>query len=221
MPWFAGMWAVLAKDLRLELRSRHAINVLLIFVLSVLLVVTLAAGQESLSARMQAGLLWIVILFSAALGLGRAFVAEEEQGTALLLRLNVRAGMVYGGKLCYSLLLLVAVNLVLLFAFLVLLRVRVVAPGLMLAAMVLGSLGLAATTTLLAAIVARSARRGPLLPMLMFPLLLPVLLSAIDATHESMEGSWQGAADSLVTLVAFSGVIIAASALLFDHVWRD
>lgn len=221
MHWFAGMWAVLAKDLRLELRSRHAVNVLLIFVLSVLVVVVLAAGPENITARMQAGLLWIVILFSAALGLGRAFVAEEEQGTALLLRLNVRPGMVYGGKLCYSLLLLVGVNLVLLTAFVVLLRVRVAAPWLMLAAMLLGSLGLAATTTLLAAIVARSARRGPLLPMLMFPLLLPVLLSAIDATHESLEGTWRGAADSLVTLVAFSGVVIAASALLFEHVWRD
>ncbi len=221
MHWLAGMWAVLAKDLRLELRSRHAVNVLLIFVLSALLVVVLAAGQENLTARLQAGLLWIVILFAAALGLGRAFVAEEEQGTALLLRLNVRPGMVYSGKLCYSLLLLVAVNLVLLAAFVVLLRVSVAAPGLMLASMLLGSLGLAAVTTLLAAIVARSARRGPLLPMLMFPLLLPVLLSAIDATHEGLEGSWQGAAGSLVTLVAFSGTTIAASALLFDHVWRD
>ena len=211
----------MGKDVRLELRSRHAVNVLLIFVLSALLVVLLAAGGEDIGARMQAALLWIVILFSASLGLGRAFVAEAEQGTALLLRLHVRASMVYAGKLCFNFLLVLAVNSVLLAAFLVLLRITVAAPGLLLITVVLGTLGLAGTTTLLAAIVARSAQRGPLLPMLMFPLLLPVLLSAIDATHRSFTGMWEGAAGPLITLFAFSGAVITASALLFEHVWID
>ncbi|MDX1545983.1 MAG: heme exporter protein CcmB, partial [Rhodothermales bacterium] len=132
MNWFYGAWAVFTKDLRLELRSRYAVNLLLMFVLAALLLVLFAIGQESISARVQAALLWIVILFSAAVGLGRAFVAEEERGTVLLLQLNTRASMVYAGKLLFNFLLVLGLNIVALGAFLVLLGVEVQRPGLLL-----------------------------------------------------------------------------------------
>ena len=66
MTWFYGAWAVFEKDLRLELRSRYAVNLLLMFVLAALLLVLFAVGQEPVSARVQSALLWVVILFSAA-----------------------------------------------------------------------------------------------------------------------------------------------------------
>ena len=84
MNWFRGSWAVLQKDLRLEMRSRYALNMLLMFVLSSLLLIAFSVGKEAVSERMQTALLWIVILFSASIGLGRSFVAEEEQGTVIL-----------------------------------------------------------------------------------------------------------------------------------------
>ena len=182
------------------------LNALLIFVLSTLFVVALAAGADRVDARVQAGLLWIIILFAAALGLGRAFIAEEDGGTVLLLRNNATGSMVYGGKLAFSFLSIFAVTGVLTMAFMVVLSVDLAHAGLLITTLVLGVLGLSGSTTLLAAIIARTARSGALLPMLLFPLLVPLLLSAVNATHLSLTGpatgAWSEAADSLAAMGA-------------------
>ncbi len=223
MNWLYGTWAVFEKDVRLELRSRYAVSMLLLFVLSSLLLMAFGIGQTAVSTRVQSALLWVVILFSAAVGLGRAFISEEERGTVLLLRLHTRGSMVYAGKLLFNFLLMLVVNLVALGAFLLLLRVRVQAPGLLLATLVLGALGLAGATTLLAAIIARAANRGPLLPVLLFPLLVPLLLSVVSATRAALPdgNGWAAAGDELLTLFGFAGVVITVSVLLFDHVWNE
>lgn len=222
MHWISGTWAVFEKDLRLELRSRYAINMLLLFVLAAVLIVLFAVGPEPIEERVQSALLWIVILFSAAVGLGRVFIAEEEGGTTLLLQLNTRPSMVYAGKLLFNFLLILTLNLVALAAFWLTLGLDVAAPGLLLTTLGLGALGLAGATTLLAALIARAARRGPLLPVLLFPLLAPLLLSVVSATQKALLGSpWLSAQDELLTLVGFAGVTITASTLLFDYVWMD
>ncbi len=222
MRWLSGAWAVFEKDLKLELRSRYAVNMLLMFVLGSILLILFAIGQEPLSERVQSALLWVVILFSAAIGLGRAFIGEEERGTVLLLQLHTRASMVFAGKLLFNLLLVLTLNLVALGAFLVLLGLDVQQPGLLLATLLLGALGLSGATTFLAAVIARTANRGPLLPVLLFPVLIPLLLSVVSATRTAVVGvSWDAAADELLTLVGFAGVIITASVLLFDYVWKD
>ena len=223
MAWLHGAWAVFLKDARLELRNRYAINMLLMFVLSALLLVLFAVGQEPVSPRVQAAFLWIVILFSAAIGLGRAFISEEERGTVLLLQLNTRGSMVYAGKLFYNFLLISGLNLVAVGAFVVFLGIDVQAPWLLLTTLGLGALGLAGATTLLSAIIARTASRGPLLPVLLFPLLAPLLLSVVSATRSALPNGlgWSVSGDELLALAGFAGVVITASVLLFDYVWND
>lgn len=222
MRWLTGAWAVFRKDVRLELRSRYAMNTLLMFVLAALLLVAFAIGGEAISERVQSALLWIVILFAASIGLERSFVSEEERGTVLLLQLNTRPSMVYAGKLLFNIILVLGLNLVALGVFIVLLDVPVARPGLLLTTLVLGALGLSGATTLLAAIIARTARRGPLLPVLLLPLLAPLLLSVVSATRKAILGAgWTAAQSELLTLVGFAGVTITASVLLFDYVWND
>ena len=223
MNWFSGAWAVFEKDVRLELRSRYAINMLLMFVIASILLMLFAIGQETISPRVQSALLWIVILFSASIGLGRAFVAEEERGTVLLLQLNTKPSMVYAGKLLFNFILVLAMNVVAVCAMILLLSIRVETGGLLASSLLLGSVGLAGATTLLAAIIARASNRGPLLPVLLFPILVPLLMSVVTASRHALEGGsgWSAAADELTTLFAFGGVIITASVLLFDHVWND
>lgn len=222
--WLRGFWAVFEKDIKLELRARYAINMLLLFALGALVVMAFAVGPTPLSARVQAALLWTVLLFAAAVGLGRAFISEEERGTMLLLQLNLRPGAVYAGKLLVNFVLLLALNLVAVGAFAVLLRVQVAWPGLLALTLVLGSIGLAGATTLLSALIARAAGgRGALLPVLLFPVLVPLLLSAVEATRSALlvaEG-WTAATDELLTLVGFGGAVITAAVLLFDYIWLD
>jgi len=222
--WLRGFWAVFEKDIKLELRARYAINMLLLFALGALVVIAFAVGPTPLSARVQAALLWTVLLFAAAVGLGRAFISEEERGTMLLLQLNLRPGAVYAGKLLVNFVLLLALNLVAVGAFAVLLRVQVAWPGLLALTLLLGSIGLAGATTLLSALIARAAGgRGALLPVLLFPVLVPLLLSAVEATRSALlvaEG-WAAATDELLTLVGFGGAVITAAVLLFDYIWLD
>ena len=192
------------------------------FVLSSLLLVLFAIGQDPVSERVQSALLWIVILFSASIGLGRSFVSEEETGTVLLLQLNTRASMVFAGKLLYTLVLVLGLNAVAVAVFLVVLDVPVRSPGLLLATLGLGALGLSGATTLLAALIARAARSGPLLPVLLLPLLTPLLLSVVAATRKAILGAgWVAAQAEMLTLVGFAGATISAATLLFDFVWTD
>ncbi len=222
--WLRGFWAIFEKDIKLELRARYAINMLLLFALGALVVMAFAVGPTPLSARVQAALLWTVLLFAAAVGLGRAFISEEERGTILLLQLNLRPGAVYAGKLLVNFVLLLALNIVAVGAFAVLLRVQVAWPGLLALTLLLGSVGLAGATTLLSALIARAAGgRGALLPVLLFPVLVPLLLSAVEATRSALlvaEG-WATAADELLTLTGFGGAVITAAILLFDYIWLD
>ncbi len=223
--WIAGTKSVFLKDLRLELRNKSVLGTLLIFVLSTLFLVLFATAREDLGLRTKSGLLWIVILFTAALGLGRVFLSEEERGTSIFLRLHTQGLMVYLGKLCFSFVTLLCANIISSVVFLLLLSTEVALPGLFILTLCLGTLGLAGATTLLAAIISRTARGGPLLPVLLFPLLIPLLLSAVEATHLSFSGQslttngWSASTEHLVTMFSFSGVVIATSILLFDYVW--
>jgi heme exporter protein B len=172
---------------------------------------------------MQSALLWIVIMFSAAIGLGRSFVGEEERGTVLILQLSVPGSQVFAGKLVFNFFLLLCVNVIAVAVFTFLLSLEIEDMALLLVTLLLGSLGLAGATTMLAAIIARTSNAGPLLPVLLFPLLVPLLLSVVNASQNALrEGlGWEASAGDLLTLVAFAGVVITASVLLFDFVWND
>lgn len=223
MAWMHGLWAVFLKDARLEWRNRFAVNLLFMFVLSSLLLIAFALGREAVGPRIEVALLWMVILFSAALGLGRSFVAEEEQGTVMLLQLNLPGSQVLAGKMLFNFLLLMAVNLTALVVMRFLLTLSVSNLGLLLTTLTLGSLGLAAATTMLAAIIARASASGPLLPVLLFPMLAPLLLSVVRASRHALAGGlgWSASGNDLVTLVAFAGVVITAAFMLFEYVWTD
>jgi len=226
MDWFAGAWAVFVKDLRLEVRTRYGVNALALFVASSLLLVAFAVGTGEVGERVASALLWIVIVFAAAVGLGRAFVAEEERGTVLLLQLNLRPSMVYAGKLLFNVLLVGAMNVLAAVGFVVVLGLEVESVGLLAATLGLGALGLAGATTLLSALIARAASQGPLLPVLAFPLLIPLLLTVIRITQRTLllgasAGPWAASFDDLVTLAGYAGAVITASVLLFDFVWND
>ncbi len=221
--WLHGAWAVFAKDVRLEFRNKYAINALLMFVLASMPLVLFAMGQENIGIREQSALLWLIILFAGAVGLGRAFISEEERGTVLILQLNTRPSMVYAGKLLFNFLLIFSVNVVALVAFIIFLQLAVEIWGLLLLTLALGAIGLAGATTLLAALIARSSNQGAVLPVLLFPLLIPLLISVVHATQSALieHLGWDAAINDLMVLIGFAGVTITASVLLFDYVWND
>lgn len=222
MSWFDGARAVLKKDIQLELRSRYAINTLLLFSASALLIVAFAIGNSALGPQLKSVVLWIVILFSGIAGLAHAFVSEEERGTTLLLQLNATASAVYVGKLLFNVALSLLMNLVVAVAFAIVIGFGDAALGTLTVILLLGAIGLSGATTLISAIIARTPNKGPLFAVLSFPILVPLLLTVINGTTEALEGSVIGdVLPEITTLVGYAGVVITVSVLLFDYLWKD
>lgn len=218
-----GAFVVFAKDLRVEWRTRAAVNALLMFVLSAVFLIVYAVGGTTPDEVTTSALIWTVVVFSAAIGMSRSFTLEEEQQTATLLRLHATPTAVYVGKLMFNFVLLLAVNLIAVIIFVFLLNLDPGSPVLVALTTLLGALALAGATTLLSAIVSKTRGGAAVLPVLLLPLLLPLLGAAVGATTIAFEGDpmWSTARDHLITLVAFAGVTITASLLLFEQVWND
>ena len=222
MDWLTRAIAVLEKDVRLELRSRYAINTLLLFAVSSLLIVAFAVGTSPLSAPIRSVVLWIVILFSAVAGLSHAFASEEERGTILLLQLNARPGSVFAGKLLFNIALTIVMNTVVAVTFWLVLGLAEANIGALCIILLLGAIGLAGAMTLISAIIARTPNKGPLFAVLSFPILVPLLMSVVGGTTTALEGGASGElTPEITTLVGFAGVVITASFLLFDFLWKD
>lgn len=225
-----GALAVFRKDLRSELRSRYALNAVVLFAVSTVVAMSLGMGPLTPTvelALIHSALLWVAILFAAFTGLARAFVQEEEARTAAALRLAARPSAVFLGKLLFNLaLLLLLVALTALLA-VVLLRMRVGNPGLLAAVLLAGSVGLVAATTLIAAIIARASVKGALFAVLSFPLLVPLLVVAIRGTALALDlrpdvlaQSWSLGAAPLQVLAAYAVTTLVASLFLFGSVWE-
>ncbi|MDH7569729.1 MAG: heme exporter protein CcmB [Armatimonadota bacterium] len=220
--WAARASAIALKDLKSELRTRYALNAMGIFALTTLTVVSFALGPHSLGSRALAALLWVVIFFSAIASLARAFLHEEEGHTAIALRLAADPAHVYLGKLFFNLLLLLALNVLLVPLFVGMMQARVGNPVLFVLVLLLGNAALASACTATAAIISKAGARSALFGGLAFPLLLPVLMTAINATARAFDGAAYVAAwPETRLLVSFTAVMVTASLLLFDFVWND
>jgi heme exporter protein B len=217
-------WAVFRKDVRAELRTRYALNALILFAVSTVVAISLGVGPLARTSDLpliNAALLWIAVLFAAFTGLARAFVQEEEARTAAALRLAAPPIAVYLGKLLFNLALLLLLDLLTAALFVILLRVEIGNLGLFAALLLGGSLGLVAATTLIAAIIARASVKGALFAVLSFPLLAPLLVVAIKGTALALEGAgWEKGVAPLQVLLAYTVAMFVASLFLFGSVWE-
>jgi heme exporter protein B len=214
-------WAILGKDLRVEWRSRDRIAAMGVFALLVVVIFQFAApgGSAPEQRAHLPGLLWVAWVFSAILGLNRAFQSElENDALAGLALAPADRGWIYLGKTIAALLLLLAVQLVsaVVFALAFDLPLFNVAPQLSLVAL-LGALGICTVGTLLSAVAARTRYREIMLPLLLLPLLVPVLLGAVRAT-EGLLITGQIPFAPIQLLIVTDGVFLIVSFFAFEYV---
>lgn len=218
--WARSAAAVCRKDLRCEFRTRASLNALLLFAVSSLVVVSFTVAVLSLTPDVKAALLWVVLFFSAMTGLARSFVHEEETKTTAALRLTAPPEAVFTGKLAANLVLLAMVELVVVPLFLGLFDVHCRNGFLFALVLVLGSFGLTAGATICAALVAKAEGGSALYAVLSLPILLPVLIAAVNATTKALlGGSPADASAELRILVAYGGIVLTASLMLFEYLW--
>jgi heme exporter protein B len=187
--YLADVAALARKDLLLELRARDTLPAMLLFVISVLVVFhyALPTGSSDLAAQ---GLLWVAIVFTALLGLGRAFVPEREQGVldGLVLAPCDRSA-IWLAKGLATLAFLVLAEVVALPAFAVFFAGI---DGQTLAGVVLADVGICAVGSFLAAMAVASRARELLLPLLFLPLILPVVIGGVGASVVADGGRFLG-----------------------------
>jgi heme exporter protein B len=210
------------KDVRSEVRARAALNAVVLFTVVTLTVVSYSIGSFGLAPEVQASLLWIIVFFAAMAGLSRTFVVEAERGTDLALRLTASGAQVFVGKFLFNLALLGLLDVILVPLFQIFLPIRGANWGLLLGGLGLGSVALAASATLVAAIVAQAGVKGALFTVLSFPILAPVLIAGVGVTRKALlQNSMADASTELQLLISYGGVMVTLSVLLFDFVWRE
>lgn len=213
---------VLAKDLRIELRSRVGLNQVAPFALAVLLLFGLALGAQRPSSTVAAGLFWVTVLLSVVLAVQRSFALESANSARDGLRLSGLdpAGIFLGkGAAIMTQLLvleaLLTVGVVLLFG-------ARLAGGLVLAAScVAASVGLAAVGVVYGAVSSGIRVKETLLPLLFLPVAAPVLLGATTSWYWALKGSPGRAGLWLSLLAVFAVLYVAVGIVAFGSLLED
>jgi len=212
--------AILWKDIRYELRSRQTWLGMGMFALLVLVIFnfTFDLRVDNISA-VAPGVLWIAFIFASLLGLGRTLAAEREQHSMdRLLLCPVDRKAIYLAKLLGNLLFIGVVEIVALPIYALLFNVPL--PAALLLIVLLGTLGIATIGTLFSVMAAATRARELLLPILVFPLIVPVVISVVRATQQLMaptvnEPPWIG------LLIAFDVIFLSISMLTFQYVVEE
>lgn len=212
---------LLLKELRTEMRGREMLGAGLLLALLVLLVGQLAWGRVPDPAASAPGVLWIAILFAALVALGRNLHRERDQGTwEALALLPVDRGTIYLAKVTALFLVLLLIETITIPLFALVFSDGLVAPLPELTpVLLLGSLGLSAAGTLLAGLSAPARYREVLLPILLLPLIVPLLMVALQATERVLRDTPISLlAAEYQFLLAFDAIFLAVGWIAFDHV---
>ena len=212
-----------AKDVRAEIRSKHALATLLPFAATLLVSFGFAFGPgRDVLLRTAPGLLWMAVLFAAVIAARRAYQIESEDGALEgLLLAPVDKAAVFLGKaaaVALQLLVLIACALVLV---VVLFDLTVRGPLMLAAAFGLGAVGLAAVGGLFGVLAEAARTREALFPTLVLPLVTPVLVAGVRATDLAATGRTDEAIPWLGLLVAFDVVFVSLGVLVFGFLMED
>jgi heme exporter protein B len=222
-PFLRAMWAVVWKDLAAEWRSREMLSAMLVFALLVIMIFNFALELDATTrANVTAGVLWVTFAFAGTLGLNRSLAVEKDRGCLDgLLLAPVDRTAIYFGKMLANLIFMLAVAAIVLPMYSILYNVNLLNPGLLLV-IFLGSLGYVGIGTLLATMAVQARTRDILLPILLFPVVIPLLVAAVKASGAYLQNL--GPEDIrpwLNLLITFDVVFIAAAFMVFEYVVEE
>lgn len=219
-------WLVVRKDILVEVRSRELFYTTLFFAVSAVLVFAFGFVREGRpTGDVAAGILWITIAFAGTLALGRTFERERYQDAlgALLLAPADRPA-IYAGKLLGVTALLGLVELVVVPLVALLFQAPLLAhPGYLAGLLLGGTVGFAAVGTLFAAMLVRARSRDVLLPVLLYPITIPVIIAGVRGTAALLEPAADAAMARvwIGTLASFDAVFITLALWTFEPVMTD
>lgn len=224
--FFRVAWLVTRKDLTVEVRSREIVYTTLFFAISCVLVFAFAFVREGRAVEdAAAGILWIAIMFAGTLALGRTFERERHTETlrALMLAPAERPA-IYVGKLVGILTLLAITEIILVPLVAILFQAAMLRhPVLMIGLLATGTTGFAAVGTLFAAMLVRARSRDVLLPVVLYPITIPVIIAGVRGTSALLEPVADEAAALfwIALLTFFDAVFVTLSLWTFEPLMTE
>jgi heme exporter protein B len=221
--YLRAVGAVVWKDLTVEWHSREVLSAMLVFGLLVILIFNFAL-ELSVSVRetVTSGVLWVTFAFAGTLGLNRSMATEKDRGCLDgLLLAPVDRSAIYFGKVISNLIFMLIVEAIVLPVYSILYNQRLFSPGLLLV-FFLGSLGFVVVGTLLATMAVHSRTREILLPILLFPVVIPVLLAAVKSSNGFLQGlDFSEILAPLNLLIVYDLIFIAVGFMVFDFIVEE
>ncbi len=221
------------KDLKQEFRTKQMLNSMVIFALLVIVIFSFAFGNESsifikdinekVVDLLAPGMLWIAFTFAGMLGLSRSFAGEKEEGCLEGLKLcPVERAEIYNGKVISNAVLMFLMEITTIPIFVVLFNYDLKnIPGLTLV-IILGTFGFIFVGTLLSALTVNTRTREILLPVILFPVLIPVILSAVTATGTLLStGDISEISGELQILAIYDIIFFVTAQLVFEYTIED
>lgn len=217
--------AILAKDLRSELRTLQSLPAMALFAVTTFVIFRFGLDRTSLSGDLAAGVLWATLLFAAILGINRLFVAEREEGGFDAIRLApIDRTALFAAKAAALLVYLLVLELVVVpvFALFFLDSAAGLAP--LAAVLLLADLGLAATGTLISSMAVHSRARDLLTPLVLLPLSVPLTIAAAGASEPLLAVGGPGYDDFLswlAVLALYDLIFLLVGYAVFDFLLED
>jgi len=218
----AKVWSIVRKDLALEKRSREMLSSMFIFGLIVILLFSFSFDlRVERASQVAPGVLWVAFTFAGMLGLARSFVLERDQGCLDgLLLCPVDRSVLYVGKMLSNLLFISMTEVIILPLCFALFNLAF--RPLILAVILLGTIGFSAVGTLVSAMTVHARAREVMLPILLFPIVMPALIAAVKLTGGVLDGqAWSEMRNWLQLLVGFDVIFLVLSYLAFEYIVEE
>jgi len=223
MKFWQAVGAIIWKDIRAELRTKDIFSSMFVFALLSVILFNFAFELRVPAMKMVVpGIVWVAITFAGTLGLNRAFVIEQDKGSlAGLLLAPVDRSAIYFGKLLGNLLFMFAVEIIILPLVMVFYNLSLLTPAHLLV-LFLGTYGFAAVGTVFSAIAVNTRAREVMLPILLFPVLLPVLIAGVKMTGALLDGEALSTLGNWLQIVAVYDIGFTIVAYLtFGYVMEE
>ncbi len=223
MSFLRKVLTIVQKDVAVELRTKEMLSSMFVFALLVIVIFNFAFDLRVENVREVApGVLWVTFTFAGMLGLSRSFVLEKDKGCLEgLLLCPVDRSAIYFGKMLGNVIFMTIMEAIILPIFSVLFNVSLFQP-LLLLIVVLGTLGFAGVGTLFSAMAVHTRSREVMLPVLLFPVVVPAMIAAVKASGGVLDGLLFSEIAHWVRLLAvFDVVFLAISFMTFDYVVEE
>ena len=221
--YFSRIFALMWKDILLETRTKENITPIIIFASLVLLIFNFALDPTPiLIGSVAPGILWTSITFSGVLGMSRTFILEKDNGSLEgIMICPVSREIIYFGKMLASLVFMLLIEALIFPIFGILFNLPILIPSVILIAF-LTTLGFAAIGTIFSAISVHTRAREIMLPVLFFPIVVPIILAAVESTSLAIQfEGWKGIVSWIQLIVVFDIIFIVVSAFLFQFALEE